>query len=89
MYVEPLTGALGSDVAALYRKRKFKHFQCTGDDRKVALWEAWSWKERSQARLFAKGTVDSLACSFRAGAATGSEPGILLISGERAAVWGM
>lgn len=53
------------------------------------MWEAWSWKERSQARLFAKGTVDSLACSFRAGAATGSEPGILLISGERAAVWGM
>ena len=55
----------------------------------MAVWEAWSWKERAQAKLFAKGSADALASSMRAGAATGSEPSILVISGERAAVWGM
>jgi len=60
-----------------------------GDDKKVAVWDAWAWKERSQAKLFAKGSADALASSMRAGAATGSEHSILVISGERAAVWGL
>lgn len=55
----------------------------------MAVWEAWSWKERAQAKLFAKGCADALASSARAGAATGSQPSILVVSGERAAVWGM
>ncbi len=60
-----------------------------GDDKRVAVWDAWAWKERSQAKLFAKGSADALASSMRAGAATGSEHSILVISGERAAVWGL
>ena len=60
-----------------------------GDDKKVAVWEAWTWKERAQAKPFAKGAPDSLASSPRAGAATGPEPGMLAVSGERAAVWGL
>ena len=60
-----------------------------GDDKKVMVWDAWSWKERAQAKLFAKGSPDSLASSPRAGAATGPEPSMLIVSGERAAVWGM
>ncbi|BDA49478.1 hypothetical protein COCOBI_14-0960 [Coccomyxa sp. Obi] len=61
----------------------------SGDDKRVAVWEAWTWKEGARTRPFAKGAADSLAFSPRAGAATGAEPCIVLSSGERAALWGL
>jgi hypothetical protein len=60
-----------------------------GDDKRVAVWDAWTWKEQGRARPLPKGAIDALAFSPRAGAATGAEPCVLLASGERAAVWGM
>lgn len=63
---------------------------CTpGDDKRIAVWEAWTWKEGARTKPFAKGAADSLAFSPRAGAATGAEPCIILSSGERAALWGL
>ncbi len=63
--------------------------QFAGEDKRVAVWEAWSWKEQGRAKPLAKGGADSLCISARAGAATGAEPCVLLASGERPAVWGM
>ena len=60
-----------------------------GEDKRVAVWEAWSWKEQGRSKPFVKGGADSLCFSPRAGAATGAEPCIMLASGERPAVWGM
>lgn len=60
-----------------------------GDDKRVAVWEAWTWKEEARMRPFPKGAADAVAFSPRAGAALGVDPCILLASGERAAVWGL
>lgn len=60
-----------------------------GDDKRVAVWAAWIWKEEARTRPFVKGAADSFAFSPRAGAATGAEPCIVLASGERAALWGL
>ena len=60
-----------------------------GDDKRVAAWAAWTWKEEARTRPFVKGAADSFAFSPRAGAATGAEPCIVLASGERAALWGL
>ena len=60
-----------------------------GKDGRTAVWEAWTWKEVVRTKPLAKGAADAVAYSPRAGAASGVEPSIMLISGERPAIWGM
>ena len=55
----------------------------------MAVWEVGSWKEVARTRPLARGAADALAVSGRAGAPTGAQPSVLLVSGERAAVWGL
>ena len=55
----------------------------------MAVWEVGSWKEVARTRPLARGAADALAVSARAGAPTGAQPSVLLVSGERAAVWGL
>lgn len=55
----------------------------------MAVWEVGSWREVARTRPLARGAADALAVSARAGAPTGAQPSVLLVSGERAAVWGL
>ncbi|KAK9807986.1 hypothetical protein WJX73_010745 [Symbiochloris irregularis] len=70
------------DVGHLY-------LMTAGEDKRVAVWDAATWKEVARAKPLAKGVCNSMACSPRAGACCGGEPSMLLVSGERPCVWGM
>ena len=61
-----------------------------GEDKRVALLDVPSLSRQiARWKPLAKGSVDGLAVSPRAGAASGSESPLLAISGERAAVWSL
>lgn len=60
-----------------------------GEDKRMAVWDAATWKELARTKPLARGAADALAVSARAGAPTGGHPSVLLASGERAAVWGL
>ena len=55
----------------------------------MAVWEVGTWKEVARTKPLARGAADALAVSARAGAPTGTQPSVLLVSGERAAVWAL